>query len=54
MFQLINTQTKEIAFIGKTPTECKTYAIKKRIFTVERSKSFKHVVCGYWDIQRVK
>jgi hypothetical protein len=54
MFQLINTQTNEVAFIGKTPTECKSYAIKKKIFTVERSKNFKHIICGYWDIQRVK
>jgi len=54
MFQLINTETKEVAFTGKTPSECQAYAIKKKIFTVERSKYFKHVTWGVWDIQRVK
>ena len=54
MFQLINTQTNEVAFTGKTPSECQAYAIKKKIFTVERSKYFKHIICGVWDIQRVK
>jgi len=54
MFQLINTQTNEIAFIGKTPTECRSYAIKKKLFTVERGKHFQHLIAGYWDIQRVK
>ena len=54
MFQLINTQTNEIAFIGKTPTECRSYAIKKKLFTIERGKNFQHLIAGYWDIQRVK
>lgn len=54
MFKLINTKTNEIAFIGKTPSQCKAYAIKKKIFSVERSASFKHIICGDWDIQKVK
>lgn len=54
MFQLINTQTNEIAFTGKSLTECKAYAIKKRLFTVERTKYFRHIVCGYWIIQRAR
>ena len=54
MFQLINTQTNEIAFIGKTPTECRSYAIKKKLWTIERGKYFQHLIAGYWDIQRVK
>jgi hypothetical protein len=54
MFRLINTQTSEIAFTGKSLTECKTYAIKKGLFKIERSKNFRHVICGYWNIERVK
>ena len=54
MFHLINTKTNEVAFVGATPTECKAYAIKKRIFIVDRSKYFKHIICGVWDIKRVK
>jgi hypothetical protein len=54
MFQLINTQTNEVAFVGKSLTECQNYAIKKRIFKVERTKYFRHVICGYWAIERVK
>lgn len=54
MFQLINTQTSEVVFIGKRLTECKTYAIRKGYFKVERSKYFKHIICGYWNIERAK
>jgi hypothetical protein len=54
MFQLINTQTLEVAFIGKSLKECQAYAIKKRLFTVERTKYFRHITCGYWNIERVK
>jgi hypothetical protein len=54
MFQLINTQTNEIAFTGKSVTDCKNYAIKKGIFKVERSKYFRHIECGYWVIERAR
>jgi len=53
-FRLINTQTNEVAFIGKTPSECKAYAIKNKLISVERSKFFKHISMGYWDIEAVK
>lgn len=54
MFRLINTQTNEVAFTGKSLTECKNYAIKNKIFKVERSKYFRNLICGYWNIERVK
>lgn len=54
MFQLINTQTNEIAFTEKSLKECQAYAIKKRLFTVERTKYFRHITCGYWVIERAR
>ena len=53
MFQLINQETKEVAFTGNTPTECRDYGIKKGIIGVEKSKYFKHLIFGYWNIERV-
>ncbi len=53
MFQLINQETKEVAFTGNTPTECRNYGIKKGIIGVEKSKYFKHLIFGHWNIERV-
>jgi hypothetical protein len=52
MFLLINKKTNQIAYVGKTPTECKTYAIRKNLFRVERTASFKHIICGDWAIEK--
>lgn len=54
MFQLVNTKTKKVAFIGKTPSECKAYAIKNKLFSVQRGGFLKyHIIWGDWDIQKV-
>lgn len=53
MFQLINQETKEVVFTGNTPTECRNYGIKKGIIGVEKSKYFKHLIFGHWNIERV-
>ena len=54
MFKIINNQTKEIAFVGKTLTQCKNYGIKKKLIRVEQSKNFKHIIWGDWDVHQVK
>ena len=53
MFQLINQETKEIAFTGNSFTECRDYGIKKGIIGVEKSKNFRHLIFEHWNIERV-
>lgn len=51
-FMLHNRQTGEVAYTGRSITDCQNYGIRKGILTTERSKNFLHVSYGWWEVAR--
>ena len=53
MFKLENQVTGKIAKTGNSLTEVKQWAIKNGLYKVEKSRYFRHIICGDWDIKRI-
>lgn len=52
LFHLRNVVTGEIAFTSERPSLCREFAIKTKRATVERSRYFRHIIMGDWNIER--
>jgi hypothetical protein len=52
MMELKNQVTGEVVRTGQTTTELKNWAIRTRLFKVERTQGFRHILQGDWTIER--